>query len=336
MNYYTQDAQTTSDAQDRYNKKAGEVIKQLRKQKGLSQGELVKSDNPSESICSVKTLRRIEQGKTAPSIYELKRILVGLGVSIAEFEALVDGQDMLVFQNDFEEITELFFDKQFEEADKRLKLLKSQKYCDTNNPIIAQALLLGDGLQKYFYNDKNGALETYYVALCITAPSVVQEIRELKCKSIVNNTFALNEYRLINGILGIIWMQGGGEQLNFAIEVYNITKKSILSSTVDSNTRCKLLPIIYYNLSECLIKGGYFKEGLTIVEEGIKFCRRVNTFRIFGYLLYNRARAQYWLGDKEDAIKGFKHAYDTFISFNHIKLAERTKKSVAEKYQIYV
>jgi transcriptional regulator with XRE-family HTH domain len=76
-------------AEDEYNKKIGLAIKLLRYQKKMSQRELSKCDIPSETICSEKTLRRFEQGKTSPSVYELKRLLIVLEVTIAEFESLV-------------------------------------------------------------------------------------------------------------------------------------------------------------------------------------------------------------------------------------------------------
>jgi len=85
---------------ERIRQKMGAVIRQLRKDKGLSQPALSKSGE-EDQICDVGTLKRIEAGKHLPRPHTLYRIISMLDVSHEEFHNMVYGTDMRTFNNDF-------------------------------------------------------------------------------------------------------------------------------------------------------------------------------------------------------------------------------------------
>ncbi|MCL2398331.1 MAG: helix-turn-helix domain-containing protein [Defluviitaleaceae bacterium] len=324
--------QSLGNEQDMYNVKVGETIKQLRQQRSLSQRELTKCDTPSETICSTKTLRRIEQGKVAPSIFEIKFFLSVFGVSMSEFESLVEGQDLLTFRNSFEEICNLLFDERYQEASRHLELLKEQKYCDPKNPQILQALLLCDGFfQRNLHKNLQASLDVLYSALRITVPSVISEDNRVKYGIISDRMFSLNEYRILN-LIAIILIDLNQNYL--ATRIFKAMCKSLQNKKISSEIRNHFLPTTYYNLSDCFIDEKRYKEAFNVCEEGLEFCESIKNFKNFAKLLYNRAKSLYYMGDKESAAEGFKHSYSTFISLKRNEMASRVKTIVATKYQI--
>jgi len=319
---------------DMQNKKVGEAIKQLRKQKKLTHAQLSKSDNPSETICSEKTLRRIEKGEILPSEAILNGLLSVLGITRAKFYNLVEGQDMTNFQNDFAEIWQLCFKGQLQDARKQLDILKLEDYCNTNNPMIAQAVLLCEGrLQADIDKDYQGCLNTLYNALRLTCPSIIPQDGKIKYRMVSGCVLTLNEYRIISLISS---MKGVVGQRAIAIKIFNAMCKSLNNEKIDSGIRNTFLPTIYYNLSDFMIDEKRYNQAFDVCEQGIEFCKRIDNLKLFPKLLYNRAKALHYMKDKERATKGFRNAHDTFIAHGDYNAAEFVKKTVAEKYQIYL
>jgi len=81
---------TYPDSQARHAQKVGMGIKKLREQLGISQYDFVQCKNSSGYICSVKTLGRIEQGKTNISYYVLCVLLSMHGQNMVEFERIIN------------------------------------------------------------------------------------------------------------------------------------------------------------------------------------------------------------------------------------------------------
>ena len=65
----------------------GKLIRQLRKQKGMTQVEL------SQGVMSATVLSRIENGSLEPDVIMLSKMMHRLGASLRFFEVLVDGQE---------------------------------------------------------------------------------------------------------------------------------------------------------------------------------------------------------------------------------------------------
>jgi len=320
---------------DMYTKKEGMVFQSLRLQKNFSQKELA-----TLSGLSVKTIERIENGESTLSGYVLATALPHLGVTRAEFYSMVDGNDMgshdmpISFKNDFYEIWQLCFKDEFEEARQHLEVLKSKDYCNTDNPKIAQAILICESLlEADLYKNYHHCLNTLYEALRIAIPSIISQENEINYKLMSQHTYELNEYRILNLIATSL---AKTNRRVLAIRILNAICNSLNNEKIDSEIRRTFLPTAYYNLSNAQIDEQRYKQAHVTCNKGVEFCNRVNNHKYFAFLLYNRGKSLLYMGNKDEVAKDFKHSRDTFIAHEDPKSAEIVRKTVAEKYQIYL
>lgn len=263
----------------------------------------------------------------------LNQLLAVMGVNPLDFAHMLDEQSMLSFQNDFSEIWDLCFEKQYEEAILLLEILKAKPYCNSTNPITAQALLLFDGLLLLnVEKDFPECLNVLYKAIHITSP-IIMKNGELNLEFISDHAFTLNEYRIIKSIALAVYCIGNS---HVEIDILDALRKSLCNKKVDVEIRNRLLPNIYYNHSEGLIRKNNYKDALGICEKGVQFCKQIKNFKILPYLLYNRAKAFYMTGSKVQAETGFTRSHDAFFVHGDEETATRIKKIVAEKYQIFI
>ena len=91
-----------------------------------------------------------------------------------------------------------------------------------------------------------------------------------------------------------------------------------------------------YNLSDSLIDAMHYKDAFNVCEKSIAFCKLTGNLNLLPELLYNRAKALYYMDCKNEAEKGFKHSRATYLAHGNTELAEFVKNTVSEKYQIYL
>ena len=314
-------------------KKQGETIKQLRKQKGLSQVALSK-DGAINQICSARHLRKIENGEVTPSPYILNQFLQILGVSLEEFASLVYGQNQVKFNNAFIAIKDLFYDEKYAEASAKLDELKAAEYCNASNLLAAQALLFCDGvLLKNIENEYTKCLETQLVALKITAPEVASKNNIVLADVVASKPCSQNEYLILNLI--------ANTQLAFGqTHACIVLLAALISSLENINTRAELkkdlFPGICFNLSNTLLQEKRPDEALVYCDKGIAFCETTRTYKTLGEFYYNKARVFYLLGSQEQCEKYFKRSYEIFINHGDINSANYVKNYVADNYQVII
>ena len=311
-----------------YKKKVSDTLQHLQNKRGLTQKKLCKQG----IVCSERHLRRILNGDVEPSPTVLDGLLEVLGVSLPEFTQLVYGEDMLLFQHDFSEIWDLLFMRKYEEADLLLAALKAKPYCNTSNPAIAQALLMHDGVLMNLKENFHESNRILYEAICMTSAGVLQK-GEPNPEFVALNVLEPNEYRII-GVIAINLCSMG--QSPVAIKIFEALCESLSNKKVDVETRNKLLPNIYYNLSDELIETKQYENALCICEKGIQLCERTITLKMLPLLLYNSGKALVFMGDRTQAEIRFRRSYDAFRVQGNEKSALRGKEMVAEKYKIFI
>jgi len=317
---------------ENYNLKVGKAIKYFRKLKNMTQQALVKHDKPYESIFSLKTLQRVERGKSAVTASNLKLLLSILDITQDEFDNHVGGQDLISFQNDFVEIWQLFFNGLYEEAKQDLEILRNKGYCDMNNPKIAQSVLLCEARIKVRHEkDFHGGLDILHEALRLTGPMLVSKDGKINHELMPQCVFTLNEYRILNMIAVVL---DDVNERTLAIELLEKICKSLECKKIDSEIRNKFLPTTYHNLSELFLDEKRYKDAFNISEKGIEFCLRVHNSKMLGRLRYNKAESLYLDGSKGDGIIGFKKSYETFLINGQSESAEFIKNKVALEYGI--
>lgn len=316
-----------------YNKRVGAEIRRLRKQKNISQIDLCKSDSYLGRICDRRTLIRVENGETAATPAILNKLLAALRVSPLEFAYMVDGQEMIDFQHDFSEIWEMWFNRQHEEATRLLDILKTKPYCDITNPKVKQATLLFDALELVdVKKDIIGCLNVLHKAINITSSCIFEE-NEIDFGFISNHIFTLNEYRILK-LLAIVKTRLGEPEAS--IFLLTAMCESLCNKKVDVEVRNRLLSNVYYTLSEELINTGQYQDALSFCEKGLLFCKQINNYKVLPFLLYNEAKALFFLNDMVHAEEKFKQSYNAFLALGNEESALRTKEWAAEKYQILI
>ena len=331
MKKNTVDSKNADDEKSMYNKAVGMVFESLRLQRKLSRRKLAELSG----ACSAKTIERIEKGMCALTDHVLTRALPYLGVFKHEFYNMVEGREIPTsFKNDFDEIWQLCFKRKFQDALANLETLKSKDYCNTSNPKINQAILLCESLLEVnIHNNHNGCLYTLYNALRITSPLIISPDNEINYKQVSQHAYTLNEYRILNLIATSL---DETNRRNPAIRILTAACKSLEAKKIDSEIRRKLLPTVYYNLSNFYINEGEHKKAFNICEKGIEFCKSENNHKIFAKLLYNRAKSLNSMGNKQEATNGFKHSHNTFLAHEDYENANLVKEIVAKKYQIHL
>ena len=102
-----------------YEQALGKYIRDLREYKGWSQKEL------GEGICSDKTIMRLERGEKLPQNYTLNEILRKLGKSTEEWLMYIEKDSKTRFDNEYEELVRLIFNKEEDEVAQRYEQLKA-------------------------------------------------------------------------------------------------------------------------------------------------------------------------------------------------------------------
>lgn len=311
--------------------KIGNTIRQLRERKNMSQAELCKPDF-ADKICSMRHLSRIENGETTPHPRTLYRLLEGLGVSLSEFTHLIAEPDIANFQHDFSEIWDLLFEKRYEKAASLLDALKTKPYCNIDNPLIEQALLMCDASFVDAKNNNNGCLTHLHKAMRLTSPHVFEN-NELSHNYISRNMFTLNEYRILM-YFAIIKSRLGFT--NECILTLSAMCESLNNKKIDVEIKNRLLPTIYYNLSDELIDSKCYEEALSYCEKGISLCKKAKNYKTLPHLYYSIAKVFIILGNKDRAEENFRQSYNIFSAHGDNETALQVKKLVATKYNLWL
>ena len=322
----------TATDDDNYKKKFGETIRRLRQQKGLSPKVFLESS--VVPICSKRHLNRIETGESLPTVHTQNKLLAALRVTPLEFQYMLNGEDMLSFNNHFAEIWTLCNNNNYADAQKEFDELKKQDYCNINNPIIAQALLLLEGFfLVYVHKDIKVCLDKLYQALRLTRTNVLAKNNTPKCAVIAESIFTLNEYRILN-LIAVALDESGQSKL--ITKMYKALCKSLNSKKIDSSISVKLLATIYYNLADALINENKYSEALEVCKEGISFCKNNSRFGRYAEILYCKAKVLICIGHIVSAESTFKKSYNVARDHGNEALASKIKSVIADKYNIHL
>ncbi|EOH86789.1 helix-turn-helix transcriptional regulator [Enterococcus asini] len=230
----------------------GEVLKGLRKERKLTQKML------SQGICSQSVLSRIENDEELPNVRVMQQLCQRLGVTIDQVMNM-QSEEIHHLHRLFEEMTCLFFHKQYEKLGKILSSenLLNQIYLDTD-------------LQLYYYF--LGSCQFY-----------VEENPELALQSLkqgLSCTFKLDksnvssiEIQLISCI-GRVYAELGEidlarESLSYSLKLYGE-----MPSQRISNMAAK----IFYNHAYFSYHQGEYQAAWEFAKEGITVARRQKSY----------------------------------------------------------
>ena len=327
--------------EENYRIKQGETIKQLRKERGMTQAELCRDKDGTE-ICTERTLSRIENGQTAVPSYTLTRLLENMGVDIIEFDSRVNGYTKIRFDNDIEEIGSLIFGKDYNEyvnPNARIKFeeLKKADYYDKKIPHYNQYILLMEGIFSSVQREPQKALEFLYEALKISKATLFKKHKNeeeyLNIEGIKSSAFNMLEHRILASIANI---NNDLSQSEGAIDILKNVIASLNNHPMDITIQNRILVTTYYNISCMLLKIKAYRETIHYCDKGIHLCIETKTNKNLAWLYENKAVALFYLNNKESATENFKLSVDTSKSNNDTEEAKKTVKETLMKYDIAI
>ena len=312
----------------------GNTIKKLRKEKQLSQTQLSKADDPVKCICSLKTLRRIEQGRSTITARYLDGFLQVFGITHAEFYKRVEVPELILFMNGFNEVWDLLFIDNYSGAEKRMNKLLSEFNTVTGIPLINQSVILYRCVVKAGSRDSDAeCIDDLFDALSLTAPHIIESKDDLDLMKVSAGIFSINEYRIINIIATLKEYLGDA---NASASIYKAVKESLENKALPCDKRNKLLPTVLYNLTDTLTNQEIYNEAVKTGELGLRHGKMVGNHKMDGQLYYSLAKAQYFMGEACKSADNFKRSYASFKAQGRNGMAMKVKELVAKKYDLHI
>lgn len=264
----------------------GDIIRNLRKRKHMTQEQL------SEGICSPVSVSRIENGTQMPSSQILDALLSKLGTSTYQICNIYYKTDkQVVFEKSADEVARLIKYGRIEEADAKLKILKSQI---EDNSINRQYYLLLQGSLLIYQNRINEDLiSTLKTALELTKPkfcyedfrNVLLTVREANILSLIMISYFRSEQTLKAIALG--------EDL--------LTSMSKTDNPLKDYTMLRIN--VGINLTQCLEKEHRYKEALDKCVQIENFSFKSSEHSLLPEILFIKAKQLYHLGDIDNCTK---------------------------------
>lgn len=266
----------------------GDIIRNLRKRKHLTQEQL------AEGICSPVSISRIENGSQMPSSTVLDALLSKLGSSTYQICNIYYKTDkQLIFEKNADEIAKLIKEGKIEEANAKLKILKSQTE-DSYNAINRQYYLLLRGSILIYQNKVDEELiSSLKAALELTKPhfcyadfrNVLLTVREANLLSLIMISYFESEKTLEAISLG--------EDLLECMSKADNPLKDYIMLRIN----------VGINLAQCLEKEQRYKEALDICINIEEFSYKSSEHSLLPEILFIKAKQLYHLGDVSNSHK---------------------------------
>lgn len=324
----------------RRNKVLGEYTKAFRGEK--SRLEFLDPHKTGISLISENTLIAIENGNEKVRTKTVKLLFQAVGMDLDTFEQFYQ-QKLLQAQMDYEtateEIGQLIFDGHYSEAKERYdsELSKPETY-ERDNPLVKQQFMFYEAIfLSWLDKDGKQAIQKNVEALLLTQTKeiLVEDTKgvgvTLNLTYISSQSFKRTEYQLLSSYASILSKL---DMLEEAILLNEALVSSLKLPLVAKELRERMLTMVYFNLSDCLVDAGRYTEAVELCEEGIAYHRKIKSWRLMGYLYTNQADAFASLGEKEKAHHLFNLAINQFENDGEQENASVVKSFTLEKYQM--
>jgi len=272
----------------------GLFIKSRREEMGISQEELC------EGICSVSTLSRIENERSAPTQKHVLALLQRLGYSDVPVFIARDSESLEIANLQNIIVSDISLKKNAE-AQEHLKELK--KYCklfDASDrlhfELMNEILRVRSGV-----DNPEQAVIKFEEIIKITHPGYRRDS--------LPKVMTHDEIMTINNIAIHLSLAKRNDD---ALQIFLGLIEYYKSKISDPELSKKFLPTVYYNASKILGMTQEYDKCIRLCDEGMEYCVNVRRFAEMPHLLYNKA----WClvrrnlpGDMEIARKIVKEAY---------------------------
>ncbi|MCL2287788.1 MAG: helix-turn-helix domain-containing protein [Candidatus Bathyarchaeota archaeon] len=297
---------------------AGEIIKQLREQRGMTQQEL------SASLLERGHLSKIENGKIMPKKDTLKVLLERLGYNPILSMDFFLGEKEAEFQSMVDKIEGLLKMRKTQEADVFITQLENNEEFMKIPPNKQQLLYFKAGSKLYKNEDAAEVLKLLEGAIKITTPKFREEY-------IPKYFLTKTDIAIINGF-AIVY--GENNQLENAIALLYRLKDNFDNRFMDNESKGRHYPMVIENLTRYLTKAKKHEEAIKLCDVGIKFCIESSHMRLLPRIVTNKAICMYEIGDKEQCKKLLRQAYYTYEMREQFDSMQNIKNYVQERPDI--
>lgn len=269
---------------------AGQIIRELRKRRGMSQEELC------EGLCEPPTMSKIEKGRQYPSKKLLDALFVRLQDHV-ELQVPLSAEEFNRARIE-REIFSRLANRDYDVSD----LAEQYRACSASmNKHEQQFYLLTLAVQHGQTGaDRNAALRELEDAIRLTIP-------KYKVGSVIDSAILTSvEFVILNNIAINLWFL---QERDTAIEIMEQLYNILNSYDMDREEYARRLPPVSFNLSMWLgIKEAY-AQSLYIADKGIQCCMQYGKYSALADLLYNKGFTLFCLGKNDEGRDVMRRAF---------------------------
>ena len=275
----------------------GDLIKKLRKQKGISQEDL------AYPIIDRATLSKIENGKAAPHRKTLEYLFERLGYDPDELVKHFMMPDDLNMQLVVDELSQLLSyvmraqeEKERNEFCNKVENLISQLDGSAEykaHPLNRQFLLDAKARLAYNRREDDKAIALAKEALAIVIPNF--------CVKGIAGYYLNKSSRNMITLLAMIYNEAN--RYNEAIEILYGIKENVDNTYKELAPHARVISPYINNLGMILVRAGRYQEAYDICEEGINVCHYAGEHKWYKAIAWHQAHALIKMGKKEEGIE---------------------------------
>jgi len=295
----------------------GNELRDIRKSLRLTQKDVAK-----QTLISIDTLRRIENGKVMPKQETLDLMSVIFKRDLNELLLKYRLKDYSSFYKIKTSIEDKLEGGEFEDLKKDLKELK--KIIDEGKMslyyirLLKQLLLLVESvIEKTVNNDYEKALEKLIEAMKLTIP-------DFSLSNYTRFVYSSMEVRILMNIALILREKESYEK---CIEILLFCLEALEPDNVEERIR------VYYNLSYAYHLSSIYDKALYYAEEGIKTCIDNKTLNGLALLYFRKGIAEFKL-NRENYIDSLLKAVNLSEICGHEKLRKMVIENCKKIYNI--
>ena len=292
---------------------AGQMIRELRKRKGMSQEELC------EGLCEPPTMSKIEKGRQYPSKKLLDALLVRLQDHV-ELQVPLSAEDFnraRIEREIFSRLANRDYDvsglaEQYRSCSVSMNKHEQQFY------LMSLAIFHGQT-----GTDRRVALRELEDAIRLTIP-------KYKVGNVIDSAILTSvEFIILSNIAINLWfLQDKDEAIEIMEQLYNILN----SYDMDKEEYARRLPPLAYNLSMWLGLKKSYAQSLYVAEKGIQCCMQYGKYSALADLLYNKGFTLFCLGKDDEGRDVIRKAFMLMYASGNKKSYEAFKADMIKTF----
>ena len=296
----------------------GELIKRLRKQRGISQEEL------AYPFFNRGYLSRIENGKVMPGKHNVEILLERLGFDPGLFAVFLIDEKESKYQSAKKSLDSLLSQQDFQNAEVILKQLESDT--EFANIAVNKQYLLSRKVEfaMYYQENPQKIFKLLLSAIKISTP-------KFKECDIGEYLLSKEDIDIINK-MAVVYEQTN--QVEKSINLLYMLKKNFDNRYMDNESKGLHYPMVIYNLTKYLGAHGRFDEAIDLCDMGIKMCIDINALKLLSHIVANKAYCLHEIGDKIACERLLRQVYYTNEILRRFNVMEMTNAFAKEKLGI--